>query len=150
MILQEDTSNHQRYLQPLTWDTFPTIEDTSDRLRKIFLRRDDDAPEEIKKEMCLTQAVLDYVKDCQQLFMYQPDEYYIKRYLHGCPEENQSDIPSKEDMVHVGLSESHANDFCTFLRDYKYINRQSICYWLDFYLECVKKTEEITVLKLSF
>ena len=87
-------------------------------------------------ENCFTQTVLTHVKECQQMFMqHQSDEYYIKRYLHDGLEEillSTDDTPSEEDMQYIGLCDSHARDFCTFLREYKHINRQSVKYWLDF------------------
>ena len=101
-------------------------------------------------EKCLTQTVLDYVKECQQTFMHQSDAYHIKIYLHEMLEQIVDDIPSEEDMQYVGLVDSHARDFCTFLRDYKYINYQGIGYWLDFYLECVKNSSDSSIKKFPF
>ena len=103
-------------------------------------------------ENCFTQTVLTHVKECQQMFMqHQSDEYYIKRYLHDGLEEilhSTDDTPSEEDMQYIGLCDSHARDFYTFLREYKHINRQSVKYWLDFYLECVKNRSDPGALKM--
>ena len=78
----------------------------------------------------------DYVKECQQLFDHQSDEYYIKRNLHD------------------GLKRicwlARLAYFCIFLCDYKYIYYQSIDYWLDFYLECVQNSSDSSVKKFPF
>ena len=105
---------------------------------------------EIKMEKCVTQTVLDHVKECQEMFDHQSDEYYIKRYLHDGLEEIANYIPTEGDMIFVGLIDSHARDFCIFLRDYKYVNYQSIEYWLDFYLECVKNRSKSGTTKTVF
>ena len=39
----KDTSDHQRYFRPSNTDTSPTVDDTSDRVRKKKLRRRPDA-----------------------------------------------------------------------------------------------------------
>ena len=65
-------------------------------------------------------------------------------------EEIQYDIPSKDDMLHVGLSESRAIDFCVFLREYEHTNDQSIGYWVDLYLEFFTKIHKVNIKKIKF
>ena len=93
-------------------------------------------------EKFLTQNVIDHIEKCQQRFpWHQPDIYYVKRYLHNkiaATPFKKSDRPSKKEMRNIGLCESSASEFCTYLRRadsgiFRY--HQTVEYWLNSYIE---------------
>ena len=107
-------------------------------------------------ENCLRQDVLDYIKNCQQRFPgQQTDIYYAKRHfkeaIGALPDDPNNDvnipaenrrgmdgqyiIPSEKCMYEMGLRESNASEFCTFLRTFEMVDHQPLTYWIAWYLE---------------
>ena len=95
-----------------------------------------------KMEKFLTQNVIDHIEKCQQRFpWHQPDIYYVQRYLHdkiAATPFQQSDRPPEKEMRDIGLCESSASEFCTYLQRVDsgiFYHHLTVKYWLNSYIE---------------
>ena len=108
-------------------------------------------------EKRLTQDVIDHIKNCQQRFPgHQTDIYYAKRHFEDAlatlpddpvndvniPSENRCVmdghyiIPPEKYMHEIGLHESNASEFCTFMRTFEMVDHQPITYWIALFRMC--------------